>query len=245
MTGAPGREAPRGTADAPPGAAAAGPGRGSGSGGSGGSVSGGSGGSVSGGSGSGGSGGLVSGGSGAGGVGFRKVSERDIHRGRVVRLTESVFATPDGGRMTRDVVHHRGAVAVVALEDDRVVLLRQYRTPVEAELLEIPAGTRDVGGEEPAGTARRELIEEAGLDCESLELLGTFYNSPGFCNELSHVFLATGLRPVPRAPDGAEEEWMTVERVGLDEAAAMIDRGEIRDAKTIVGLLLALRRLGR
>ena len=178
------------------------------------------------------------------GGGFRKISEREIHAGRVVRLTESEFSTPDGERMTRDVVHHRGAVAVVAVDGDDVVLLRQYRTPVEDELLEIPAGTRDVGGEDPAGTARRELAEEAGLACESLEELGTFYNSPGFCDELSHLFLATGLSPVPREPDGAEEEWMTIERVGLDEAVAMIERGEIRDAKTIIGLLLAQRRLG-
>ena len=181
----------------------------------------------------------------AAGGGFRKVGEREIHAGRVVRLTESVFATPDGGRMTRDIVHHRGAVAVVAVDGDEVVLLRQYRTPVEAELLEIPAGTRDVAGEDPAGTACRELAEEAGLACESLEELGVFYNSPGFCDELSHVFLATGLSEVPREPDGAEEEWMTVERVRLDDVEAMIDRAEIRDAKTIIGLLLALRRLGR
>ena len=174
---------------------------------------------------------------------FRKVAEREIHAGRVVRLTESVFVTPDGERMTRDVVHHRGAVAVVATDGDDVVLLRQYRTPVEGVLLEIPAGTRDVGGEDPAGTARRELAEEAGLACESLEELGTFFNSPGFCDELSHVFLATGLSPVARQPDGAEEEWMTIERVGWREAIEMIDRGEIRDAKTIIGLLLAQRRL--
>ena len=179
------------------------------------------------------------------GDGFRKVGEREIHAGRVVRLTESVFTTPDGGRMTRDVVHHRGAVAVVAVDGDEVVLLRQYRTPVEGELLEIPAGTRDVDGEDPASTARRELAEEAGLSCDSLEQLGTFFNSPGFCDELSHLFLASGLRPVPRQPDGAEEEWMTIERVGLGEVGAMIDRGEIRDAKTIIGLLLALRRLER
>ena len=179
------------------------------------------------------------------GGGFHKVSEREIHAGRVVRLTESVFSTPGGGRITRDVVHHRGAVAVVAVDGDEVVLLRQYRTPVEGELLEIPAGTRDVGGEDPAGTARRELAEEAGLACESLEELGAFYNSPGFCDELSHLYLATGLSPVPREPDGAEEEWMTVERVSLGDAEAMIDRGEIRDAKTIIGLLFALRRLGR
>ncbi len=176
---------------------------------------------------------------------FRKVGEREIHAGRVVRLTESVFAAPDGGRMKRDIVHHPGAVAVVAVDGDEVVLLRQYRTPVQGELLEIPAGTRDVAGEDPAGTARRELAEEAGLACESLEELGTFFNSPGFCDELSHLYLARGLSGVPRRPDGAEEEWMTVERVSLQEAEAMIDSGEIQDAKTIIGVLLALRRLAR
>ncbi len=175
--------------------------------------------------------------------GFRKVSEREIHSGRVVRLTESVFATPDGGRITRDVVHHRGAVAVVAVDSDELVLLRQYRAPVESEVLEIPAGTRDVDGEDPEGTARRELAEEAGLACESLEELGTFFNSAGFCDELTHLFLARGLSAVDRCPDGAEEEQMTVERVSLAEAEAMIDRGEIRDAKTIIGVLLARRRL--
>ena len=177
--------------------------------------------------------------------GFRKVGEREIHAGRVVRLTESVFATPDGGRITRDVVHHPGAVVVVAVDGDEVVLVRQFRSPVEGELLEIPAGTRDVGGEDPADTARRELAEEAGLACESLEELGTFFNSPGFCDELSHLYLARGLSRVARRPDGAEEEWMTAERISLHEAEAMIDRGEIRDAKTIIGVLLALRRLAR
>ena len=73
--------------------------------------------------------------------------------------------------------------------------------------------------------------------------MGTFFNSPGFCDELTHVFLATGLSEVPREPDGAEEEWMTIDRVGLDEAIEMIGRGQIRDAKTIIGLLLAQRRL--
>ncbi len=175
---------------------------------------------------------------------FRRVGEREIHGGRVVRLTESVFTTPGGGTITRDIVRHRGAVAVVAVEGDEIVMVRQYRTPLEGELLEIPAGTRDAAGEEPAATARRELAEEAGLACDSLEELAAFFTSPGFCDELSQVFLATGLRSVARRPDGAEEEWMTIERVSLGDAEAMIDRGEICDAKTIIGVLLALRRLG-
>ena len=188
------------------------------------------------------SGGFVSGQGSEPSGGFRKLSEREIHAGRVVRLTESVFATPDGGRMLRDVVHHRGAVAVVAVDGDEVVMVRQYRAPVGGELLEIPAGTRDAEGEDPASTAHRELAEEAGLACESLEELGSFFNSAGFSDELTSLYLATGLSEVPRRPDGAEEEWMTVERVKLGDVEAMIDRGEIRDAKTIIGVLLAMRR---
>ena len=180
-----------------------------------------------------------------GAASFHKVGERHIHAGHVIRVVESTFAGPDGRRVRRDVVHHCGAVAVVPVDGDEVVLVRQFRVPVEGELLEIPAGRRDVAGEAPAETARRELAEEAGLGCESLVGLGAFFSSPGFSDEFSHLFLATGLYPVPRDPDGLEEEWMTLVRVGLDDVEAMIERAEIRDAKTIIGLLLTLRRLGR
>ena len=176
--------------------------------------------------------------------GFRKVNERRVYDGEVFKVAESTFADPDGALLQRQIVQHIGAVAVVPVDGDDVILVRQFRVPVEESLLEIPAGRRDVAGEPPAETARRELIEEAGLDCESLEEVAEFYNSPGFCDELSHLFIATGLSAAPRQPDGAEEEWMTIERVPLREAAAMIDRGEIRDAKTIIGVLLAIRRLG-
>ncbi len=179
-------------------------------------------------------------------TGFSKLSEEEVASGPVFRVTKAVFGTPNGDQVVRDIVRHAGAVAVVALdEDDTVVLLRQYRTPLENELVEIPAGKRDVDGEDPSGTARRELAEEAGLACESLVELARFYNSPGFCNEFTHIYLGTGLSQVPSDPGSAEEESMTVERMSLDEALTMIDTGEIHDAKTIIGLLLAARRLGR
>lgn len=177
--------------------------------------------------------------------GFSKIGEREIHRGRFIRLVEGEFRAPDGRHMRRDVVHHPGAVGVVAVDGDDVVLVRQFRAPLVGDLLEIPAGLRDVDGEPPAVTAIRELEEEVGLTTEAVLPLTRFYNSAGFSDELTHVFLATDLAPVAAARDGVEEEFMTIERVPLDLVPAMISSGQIEDAKTTIGLLAALRHLGR
>ncbi len=174
--------------------------------------------------------------------GFNKTAEREVYAGEVIRVLQASFTAPDGERFERDVVRHLGAVAVVALDGDEVILVRQYRSAVEQHLLEIPAGRRDVPGEAPEATARRELIEEAGLDCEHIHRLGSFYNSPGFCDELTHLFVATGLSAVPNDPDGAEEKWMSVTRVALADVADMIESGRIIDAKTVIGLQAVLAR---
>jgi ADP-ribose pyrophosphatase len=181
-------------------------------------------------------------------VTFRKVGEREVFRGnaRVAPITAGVgtFESSDGHRFERDIVHHPGAVSIVPLMDDgRVVLVRQYRAPVDREVLEIPAGKRDVDGEEPALTARRELVEEVGLEAARIELLVEFFNSPGFCDEYSFTYLATGLTGVERAPVGHEEEAMQIEYVPLDDVPALIAAGELVDAKTIIGLLVARERL--
>jgi ADP-ribose pyrophosphatase len=179
---------------------------------------------------------------------FRKLAEREHYRGALIAVATATFADPDGATFARDVVHHPGAVSVVPVLDapggPEVLLVRQFRAPVEAELLEIPAGKRDVAGEPPEATARRELEEEVGVRAARLELLATFYNSPGFCDEFSYVFLATGLEPTAPTAHSVEERHMRIERVRLDALAAMIATGEIRDAKTIIGLCLARSRLG-
>ncbi len=175
---------------------------------------------------------------------FRKRSERLVHQGYLISLAEGTFAAPDGAEFTRDVVHHPGAVSIVPYQADGTVLLgRQYRAAIDAELLEIPAGKRDVADEPPEVTAHRELAEEVGRTAGRMELLGTFYNSPGFCDEYSFTYLARDLREVAVAAQSVEELAMTIEAVRFGEALAMIERGEITDAKTIIALLLTRDRL--
>ncbi|MGH9127667.1 MAG: NUDIX hydrolase [Acidimicrobiales bacterium] len=160
----------------------------------------------------------------------------------MARLT---VEAPGGEVFEREVVHHPGAVVVVPILDDgpagapAVLLVRQYRAAVDRWLLELPAGKRDVSGEAPEQTARRELEEEVGMRAGRMEELVSFYNSPGFCDEHTYVYLARGLTPCDTSPHGVEEGLMAIEQLPLEAAAAMVRRGEIEDAKTIVGLCLA------
>jgi 8-oxo-dGTP pyrophosphatase MutT (NUDIX family) len=175
---------------------------------------------------------------------FTKLDEVELVRSHVFRVVRSRFADPDGGEFERTIVHHPGAVAVVPLHDDGTVsLVRQYRAALEHDLLELPAGTRDVAGEAEEVTAARELAEEAGLSAGTMEHLTTFHNAPGMSDEAISVFLARDLRSVPHDRQSVEEHAMTVERRPLDELLAMVADGGLTDAKTIIGLTLAARHL--
>ena len=175
---------------------------------------------------------------------FRKLpAERERYRGSLISVATARFEAPDGDEFERDVVHHPGAVSVVPLVgDDEVLLVRQYRAAVDRVLLEIPAGKRDVDGEPPEATAARELAEEIGMRAGRLDQLAEFYNSPGFCDEHSYVFLGRDLTECATDAQGIEEQHMTVERVALGDVPALIARGEIVDAKTIIGLCLTKER---
>lgn len=174
---------------------------------------------------------------------YRLVSSEHVADGGFLALLADRFASPDGSEFTRWVVTHPGAVVAVPLDEDgSVFLVRQFRAAVRAPMLELPAGKLDVPGEDPADAVARELVEEIGQRPAKLVPLTSFWNSPGFCTELTHVFLATGLVASPGEFDLKEEERdMTVERIPLDEAVRMACAGEITDGKTIVGLLLADR----
>lgn len=175
---------------------------------------------------------------------FVSRGEDMLYEGSLVTVARGHFAAPDGTPFDREVVHHPGAVVVVPLvEPGTALLVRQYRAAVGAALLELPAGKRDVAGEPTETTAQRELVEEVGRRAGHLELLARFYNSPGYCDELAWLYLATDLTEVADDRQGVEEQAMTVHEVALADAERMIAAGELVDAKTIVGLTLARARL--
>ena len=169
--------------------------------------------------------------------------ERVLYAGRIVDMVSETVDLGEAGPVTREFIRHPGAVAIVALdEDDRVLMIRQYRHPVRAYLWEIPAGLLDVEGEALVDTARRELAEETDLRAEQWHTLVDYYTSPGSSDEALRVFLARGLSEVPDAErhqrDG-EELGMQVERVPLAEAASLVLSGAVHNPSAVVGILAA------
>jgi ADP-ribose pyrophosphatase len=155
--------------------------------------------------------------------------------GKVFRVERRRGSTPDGAPLVREVVVHPGAVVILPLlADGRVCLIQNQRIAVDETLIELPAGTREAG-EDPLETARRELAEETGYRCGTIELLTEFYMSPGILNERMSLYLARDLTPGSTNLDAGESIEPLL--VAWDEALAMAVDGRIRDAKTLVGLL--------
>ncbi|MGD9496416.1 MAG: NUDIX domain-containing protein [Armatimonadota bacterium] len=170
----------------------------------------------------------------------RTVRSEQVYAGRVVGLRVDEVALPDGGRSRREIVVHPGAVAGVAIAEDRVLLVRQWRHAAGRVLLEIPAGTLEPG-EAPERTMQRELIEEIGYQAGSLRPLADLYTAPGYSSELIRIYLAEDLRAA-RAQADADER-IEVVPLPLAEALRRCRAGELQDAKTAAGLLLAAARL--
>ncbi len=171
-----------------------------------------------------------------------KLSSRRIHTGKVLNLDIDTVRFPNGSTGELEMIRHPGAAAVLpflsdpAGEDPQIMLLKQYRYAAEDFLYEIPAGRLDPG-EEPARCARRELKEETGCEAERIEHLYTFYTTPGFIDERIHAFMAVGLT---RGQSQTEtDEFITVETMTLSHALGLIEKGEIKDAKTALTILYA------
>ncbi len=158
-----------------------------------------------------------------------------LFQGRRFRVERAVQTTPDGAEHLREIVRHPGAVTILpVLDDGRVCLLRNYRVAVDETLIELPAGTLEPG-EDPAETARRELVEETGYRAGHIELLATFFTSPGILDEKMYIYLATSLSPGPTALEPGEQIEPLL--ATWPEALAMVRDGRIHDAKTITALL--------
>ncbi len=171
---------------------------------------------------------------------FDTVSSETVYRGKILALRTDQVRMPGGKTAARDVVEHFGAVAVVAVDDDRrVAMVYQYRHPVGRRLWELPAGLLDAAGEDPAVTAARELHEEAGLAAEQWSVLADMVTSPGFSDEAVRVYLARGLTHIERPEADDEEADLTLHWVDIEHAAQQVLAGEIVNSIAAVGILAA------
>ncbi len=162
-------------------------------------------------------------------------------RGQVFDVEVHEVTLPDGKTGKRELVRHAGGACVLALDEQgRVPMVRQYRKAFEHVLLEVPAGKLEVG-EDPLACAQRELQEETGVVAAHYRKLGTLYPSPGYCSEQLHLYLATGLTTGPARPDAGE--FVSCEWVPFADLIQAIEADQIRDAKTVVALLMAARQL--
>ncbi len=163
-------------------------------------------------------------------------AEDTMFSGLIFDVNRIHVTLPNGHESARDVVRHRGAVAIVALTDDgRICLVRQYRTALDRVTVEIPAGKLDPG-EDPLTCAKRELLEETGMVADRMAFLTTLATTPGFTDERIHLYMATGLTFGPAHPD--EDEFLNVDLVPLDELIDAVLDGRIEDSKTVCGALI-------
>jgi len=163
------------------------------------------------------------------------VESKIIYKGRIVNLRDDKVKLPNGRKTKREIIEHNDVVAIVALDgQENVLLVKQYRKPVEKELLEIPAGGVE-DGEDPDASALREMQEETGYLPKQLKKIGGVYASPGYCTEFLHLYLATDLVPSKLSAD--DDEHIDVIKVPLSEIPQFISSGEICDAKSVAALL--------
>lgn len=160
------------------------------------------------------------------------IKKDKLFSGRIIDLYLEEVRLPNGNTSSREIIKHPGAVAVIAItEENKIVMVRQFRKAMEKVLVEIPAGKLEKG-EEPITTAKRELEEETGYTCDTLKPLISFYTSPGFADELVHLFVADGLRKDTEEHHLDEDEFVDLVEVTLEEAQQMVENQEIHDAKT-------------
>lgn len=164
------------------------------------------------------------------------LSKETVYDGKLIQVVREMVRLPDGNERPREIVVHPGAVALVVVDDEeRLIMVRQYRRAAGKVLLEIPAGTREKG-EDAEACARREVREETGYEAGKVVRLGGFFSAPGFCTEFLDCYLLTDLTEAQAGGD--DDENIEVERLTYDEAVAAMSRGDIQDAKSIAGILM-------
>jgi ADP-ribose pyrophosphatase len=167
----------------------------------------------------------------------KTISTKSIYQGNIIKVESLNVLLPNGKEATRDMVSHPGASVVVPIsENGELYMVRQYRKPIEKESLELPAGKLDAG-EDPEVCAKRELKEETGLTAKNMKHIISIHSTPGFCNEVLHMYVAQGLEQGDACAD--EDEFISTERTPVNDLIDKVLKHEITDAKTIIGVLLA------
>jgi len=162
----------------------------------------------------------------------KTISSKEIFNGKIISVRVDDVELPNGKTSKREIVKHPGAVAVLAVTDEnKIVLVEQYRKAMERTMVEIPAGKLEKG-EDPKECARRELEEETGYECQAMEWLTSFYTSPGFADEIIHLYIAKGLSQKEDAAGLDEDEFVNLEEVTLEVALQYVKEKKIYDAKT-------------
>ncbi|WP_024620761.1 NUDIX hydrolase [Metaclostridioides mangenotii] len=166
----------------------------------------------------------------------KTIKSDKIYTGKIVSLRVDTVEIPEKGYSKREIIEHGGAVGIVAITDEnKIVLVKQFRKPIEDALVEIPAGKLEIG-ENPKECAIRELQEETGYTADNIKLIHKFYSSAGFSNEKIFIYLATGLTPGETMLES--DEFLDVMEVDVKEAFEMVIKNEIEDAKTSIGILM-------
>lgn len=171
------------------------------------------------------------------------ISTTSIFNGKVINLQIDEVTLPNGETSTREIVKHPGAVAIIALTDqDEILMVEQYRKPLEKSIVEIPAGKLEPG-EQPMATAKRELEEETGYTTEALELVTSFFTSPGFSDELMYLYFTNSITPLKEQKALDDDEFVELRKLSLTEAQMLVETQDIHDAKTIFALAYIKERL--
>lgn len=168
----------------------------------------------------------------------KTLSSKYIYQGHLIDYVVEKVELPNGKEATREIVRHPGAVAILPITaDDKMVFVEQFRKPIEKTILEVPAGKIDVSDTSPRETAIRELEEETGYQAESFDYIKTFYTTPGFTDEIIHLYRATGLKKKDEPLLLDEDEFLEIKELTFEEAWDAYEKEQIVDAKTIMALL--------
>ncbi len=168
----------------------------------------------------------------------KTLKTEDIYKGNIIKVQNLTVSLPNGKEATRDIVLHPGASVVVPInEKGELYMVKQFRKPLDMTTLELPAGKLDSAGEDPKLCAERELMEETGLRAGKIEHLISIHTTPGFCNEVIHMYAATELTQGDSCTD--EDEFLDVEKIHVSKLVDTILSHEITDAKTIIGVMMA------